>query len=77
VAYVDAALTWLVDLAPDETGPDWPLVVVAQRLATIALERQAQVISLANRLAALEGERRAAQVDHPSGGAPRHLYGAT
>lgn len=78
MAFVDAALAWLVELGADETGPDWPVVVVAQRLASIALDRQAQVIQLANRLAVLEGERRAAQVAHPSGPpAPlRRLYGA-
>jgi len=72
--YVDAALAWLVELAADETGPDWPLVVLAQRLASIALDRHAQVISLANRLAALERDVTEGRTAHPSGPRPALRY---
>jgi len=64
VAYVRDAATWLGGL---EVADDvYPLALVARRLVIVALDREATIIGLRNKLAELETELEVAGADHPA-----------
>jgi hypothetical protein len=69
--YVIEAADWLSTLDPDDDGIPYPLLLVAQRLALVALDRQRRIIDLSNRLAVLDHERATARLltrdEHPAG----------
>jgi hypothetical protein len=72
VAYVAAAAAYLADLEVSSGDDAFALLIVAQRLAVIALDREATIIGLRNKLAELELELEAAsRADHPT--FPRRL----
>ena len=65
--YVHDAADWLATLDPDDDAVPYPLLLVAQRLALLALDRQRRVIELSNRVAELEHEGRAhSRAHHPT-----------
>jgi hypothetical protein len=73
VAYVNAAAAWLAELETEED--DYPLALVARRLAVIALDREAAIISLRNKLGELELElEERGRADHPAGALRRLRY---
>jgi len=57
--YAIEAADWLTTLDPDDGAVPYPLLLTAQRLALIALDRQRRIIELSNRVAELEHDARA------------------
>lgn len=63
---IDAA-DWLATLDPDDDDVPYPLLLVAQRLALLALDRQRRIIELSNALAVVEHDRMAtSRGQHPT-----------